>query len=186
MDAINRILGQVPPAVRDNGTARERLEAIWRALGFSRSGLQTRVAGDLAERWAARHQSPRLPVDDPRAAQKRLDRCLNGEVAMPLDLAMDLIEVLPAEYRAAAVMLVFPAAAPAPAVSGLAAALDVNAEADVVTDLNRYVLAKTGGKGMSADQLEAMAISYETEAETCVALAREIRAKGTARTGGAS
>ena len=32
MDEINAVLGQVPPAIRDHGTPRQKLEALWLSL----------------------------------------------------------------------------------------------------------------------------------------------------------
>lgn len=174
MDEINAVLGQVPPAIRDHGTPRQKLEALWRALGFSRNGLQARVAADLAERWAPRNQSPRLPVDDPRSAQKRLEKALNGETTLSLDLSLDLIAVLPPAYRVAAKTLVFPGSQSAEP-GDLMEALIADAKHDSETDLLRFSLVLCGGESKSPEELEAKAIKFEAAAKSQAAVAAHLR-----------
>lgn len=180
MDEINRILGQVPPAIRDSGTPRQKLEALWRAMGFSRNGQQARVAGDLAERWAPRNQSPRLPIDDPRAAQKRLEKSLNGEAALSLDLALDLIAVLPPAYRLAAKTLVFPGSTVEEDPADLRAALIVDAQHDSETDRLRFDLVLNADEQRSPEMLEAKALKFEQAGKSQLNVAKQLRIKAAA------
>lgn len=175
MKDVQKILGQVPELVRKQGTAREKLETIWRLMAVSRNGMQTRVAGDLADAWYSRRQKPSLPVDDPRNAARRLDRCLNGETAFPLDLAMDFIEVLPEPYRAAAKALVFQQATPVDASESLMDALNLDAQHDVVTDQVRFALAKGEAGKMSTEALEAAAMAFEEDCHSSMQVAKSLR-----------
>lgn len=174
MDELNKVLGQVPPIVREEGSAREKLEAIWRILAYGRRGLQTRVAGDLAERWASRHESPRLPVDDPRRAAKRLERCLTGETSLPLDLAMLFIECLPEPFRTAAKVMVFPRRRSA--ASDLMEILSLDQAHDERTDRLRFALATGQHLAMNAEQLEAAALAFDDDSTSSRGLASALRA----------
>lgn len=175
MEDVAKILGQVPPHVKAGHCQRSKIEAVWRALGFSRTGLQTQVAGNLAERWLMRDESPRLPTNDPRKAAKRLEKCLSGETSLPFDLAMELINVLPGAYKTAARMLIFPSLESG-APGCIQTALRANAEADLATDRIRFNLADYGASLFSAEQLEAKAVAFDQEAKTCGSVADELRA----------
>ena len=175
---INTVLGQVPPMVRERGSSRERLEALWRIMGWRRCGMQTRVAGDLAQRWQQCGQSPRLPADDPRQAAKRLDRMLSGEISLSLDMSMELIEVLPEPFRAAARVLVFPIRI-TPCDTDLMAAVELDEQHSSVSDRIRFMLARTQGEGMSVEELRYMAQQFDQDAESCAAVARALRGLAT-------
>jgi len=166
--SLQQILSQVPQPVRDSGTPRQRLEAVWRIMGWGRSGLQTRVAGELAERWHRRGETPLMPADDPRKAGRKLDRIMSGELSMPLDLAFELIDCLPEPYRAAARSLIYPT----PVCQGRAldGALGDNARLDNVTDAHRFRLARHAGE-LSRHELVAIAQAYQAEAASCSELA---------------
>ncbi|MDP0496389.1 MAG: hypothetical protein Q7Q73_09290 [Verrucomicrobiota bacterium JB024] len=181
MDELNRILGQVPPVIREQGSSRAKLEALWRILAYGRTGAQTRVAGDLAERWAPMQESPRLPVDDPRKAAKRLERCLSGETAFPLDFALAFIECLPEPFRTAAKVLVFPRAGSA--ASDLVEILSLDQQHDQRTDHVRFLLATGQHRGMTAEQLEAAAMSYEEDIGSSKQVAAALRAMAQERRG---
>lgn len=176
MPDTKTILGQVPPQVRESGTPRQKLDAIWRALGFSRAGLQTRVAGDVAEAWErqGRHGAPRLPVADPRQAAKRLDRALSGDIPLPLDLAFELIACLPDGYREAAEALLLPRPGKRNGDS-FAQLLQDNQQSDSTTDTLRFGLAATGTDSLTADELIAQAQAFERELATCKRLASHLR-----------
>lgn len=183
MDELNKILGQVPPVIREQGGARAKLEALWRIMAYGRNGTQTRVAGDLAERWAPTNESPRIPVDDPRKAAKRLERCLSGETSFPLDFALAFIECLPEPFRAAAKVLVFPRGASAGA--DLVDILSTDQQHDERTDHIRFQLATGQYKDMSAEQLEAAAMAFDDDSGSSKALASALRAMAGEKRGAA-
>lgn len=176
--SLQKVLSQVPQPLAESGSAREKLEAVWRIVGWSRSGIQTRVAGDVAERWHDRRESPRIPVDDPRKAARKLDRIMTGELAMPLDLALVIIDCLPAPYDQAARALVFPFEHNAG--GQLDEVLTENAQIDNVTDAHRFRLAR-GSDAMSRAELVAIAQAYEEEARSCRRLAEELYAAADVR-----
>jgi len=173
MDELNKVLGQVPQVIKERGSAVAKLEALWRVMAYSRNGIQTRVAGDLAERWAGRQQRPRLSPDDPRQAAKRLEKCLTGETTLPLDLALDFIEVLPEPFRAAARVLLFPRQQPGE--GELLDALNLDAEHDAATDQLRYRLARGDADGMVPEELEAAAQAFDEDCGSCRDVAKALR-----------
>lgn len=183
MDELNKILGQVPPVIREQGGARAKLEALWRIMAYGRNGSQTRVAGDLAERWASTQESPRLPVDDPRKAAKRLERCLSGETAFPLDFSLAFIECLPEPFRAAAKVLVFPRGASASA--DLVDILSTDQQHDERTDHLRFALATGKHAAMTAEQLEAAAMAFDDDSSSSKQLAAALRNMANERRGAA-
>lgn len=183
MNELNKILGQVPPVIREQGSARAKLEALWRILAYGRTGAQTRVAGDLAERWAPMNESPRLPVDDPRKAAKRLERCLSGETAFPLDFALAFMECLPEPFQTAAKVLVFPRRGSAAA--DLVEVLSLDQEHDERTDHLRFTLATGKHASMSAEQLEAAALAFDDDSTSSKQVAAALRAMATERRGAA-
>lgn len=180
MDEINTVLGQVPPAIRDHGTPRQKLEAVWRTMAIHRNGVQTRVAADVAEAWLGTGQAPRLPVDDPRTAAKRIEKALNGEAALSLDFAHVLIGCFPPAYRAAAKVLVFPGSAIEEDPADLRAALIVDAQHDSETDRLRFDLVLNGDEQRSPEMLEAKALKFEQAGKSQLNVAKQLRIKAAA------
>lgn len=173
MDELNKVLGQVPQMVREGDSARAKLEAIWRIMAWHRSGLQTQISGELAERWRTRNQSPQIPTDDPRKAAKRLDKMLNGETSLPLDLAFLMVDCLPEPFRAAARVLVF--SRPQNAHGELMDALSIDSQHDLQTDQARFLLAQGKASSMSDEQLEAIAQSFEDDGGSSLGVAAAVR-----------
>jgi len=174
MDELNKVLGQVPQMVKEGDSARAKLEAIWRIMGWHRSGMQTQIAGELAERWRTRNQSPQIPTDDPRKAAKRLEKMFNGETSLPLDLSLLFIECLPEPFRAAAKVMLFPRGRSASA--DLADILSTDQQHDERTDHLRFLLATGRYKDMTAEQLDAAAMAFEDDSHSSKELAAALRA----------
>ncbi len=183
MDEINKVLGQVPQLVKEQGTPREKLEALWRLMGWHRSGLQTQVAGELAERWHIINQSPRIPNDDPRKAAKRLEKMLNGETTLPLDLSMVLIDCMPEPFCAAAKAMIFPRSN---GVAGqLAEILNMDQQHDEKTDHIRFKLAMGDHSSLSPEELEHYAQAYDSDTQSNKLMAAALRALAEERRGAA-
>ena len=177
MEGVHEILGQVPPEIRHNGSARERAEEIWRVLGRHRNGQQTRLAGDLAERWERYRRRPRLPVDDPQTAAKRLARCLAGEMSLDVDLFFEFQAALPDPFRTALeVMTTTPKQAEGET-AGLSEAVQANRQADNFNDGLITELLITGVGRYTIDELEVLDKRLDTERDTIDTLRRAIRAE---------
>ncbi len=183
MNEINKVLGQVPPLVKEQGSAREKLEALWRLMGWHRSGLQTQVAGELAERWYCMDQAPRVPSDDPRKAAKRLEKMLNGETTLPLDLSMVLIDCMPEPFSAAAKAMIFPRSG---GVAGqLTEILSMDQQHDEKTDHIRFRLAMGDHSDLSPAELEHYAQAYDSDTQSNKLMAAALRALAEERRGAA-
>tara|TARA_A100000171_G_scaffold43210_1_gene45089 strand:+ start:3816 stop:4370 length:555 start_codon:yes stop_codon:yes gene_type:complete len=184
MRELNTVLGQVPQMVREGDSAEAKLEAIWRIMGWHRAGLQTQVAGELADRWHTRNRGPRVPTDDPRKAAKRIEKMFSGETSLPMDFALLLVDTLPEPFRAAARVLVFPRASGGTA-SDLLEMLHQDQQHDQKTDNLRFLLATGQYEKMDADQLEAAALTFEDDSGSSKQLAAELRNMAASRRGAA-
>ncbi len=174
MDELNKILGQVPQLVRDQGSQEEKLEEIWRMLGRHRNGMQARVAGDLAEKLQGHSRAPHLPIDDPRKAAKRIGAMLSGHTSLPMCVGFAFIECLPEPFQSAARVMLFPRGKSAAA--ELAEILSIDQKHDERTDHIRFLLAMGKHLNMSADQLEALAIPFDDDSSSSKQVANAIRA----------
>lgn len=183
MDEINKVLGQVPQQVRDHGSEEEKLEELWRLMGRHRNGMQTRVAGDLAEMLHGKRRAPQLPIDDPRKAAKRLDAMLNGHTSLPMCVGFALIDCLPEPFRAAAKVMIFPKGRGA--AGELTSILSMDQEHDEKTDHIRFVLAMGKHKEFSADELEHFAQAYDSDTQSNKLMAAALRSMAEERRGAA-
>lgn len=181
MDAITKVLGQVPPEVKQQGSQEEKLEEIWRAMGRSRNGLQTRVAGELAEKLEGHRRAPRLPTDDPRKAAKRLEKMLNGETSLPMSVGFAFVECLPEPFHSAAIALIYPSRAAQAELDGCP--WEANAAADNLTDRIRNDVAFHGLADRSLEELKLMDRGYANEEDTIVAVRTAIQKEMKSREG---
>lgn len=183
MEELNKILGQVPQLVRDQGSQEEKLEEIWRMLGRHRNGMQARVAGDLAEKLQGHSRAPHLPVDDPRKAAKRLGAMLSGHTSLPMCVGFAFIECLPEPFQSAAKVMLFPRGKSTAA--ELVEILSLDQQHDEQTDHIRFSLATGKHASMTSEQLEAAAIAFDDDSSSSKQVAAALRAMAEEKRGAA-
>ena len=159
MDAVNKILTQVPQQIRENGTFRERAKKVWEILGAHRNGGQKEVAGRLAEAWAFYGRQPKLNTDIPREAATKFQKCLTGELSMDLDLYREFLIALPEEYRQALEAMNHIGGGSSGVTADLCvrSAIQANREADNTNDRMITDLLISGWEHRSAEELRVIA-----------------------------
>lgn len=186
MDAISKVMGEIPHTVQKHGTPLEKLEAIWAAIGKDREVNQSKLGGKVARAWAELHLAPNIPTHSDTQACERIRKMLCRDNPMHLDFALEaFIPSLPEPYQSAAIVLVFPSKAAKALADSELCAWEANARADNITDRIRNDVAFHGLENLSIEELKLMDRAYANEGDSIEAVRDAIRKQVQKLEGGA-
>lgn len=176
MDAISKVMGEIPQSIQKHGTATEKLGAIWDAIGRDRDVCQSRLAIEIAKAWAEYHLSPNIPTHNEKQACERIRKMFCRESPLHFDFALEaFIPALPEPYQSAAIVLVFPSRAAKALADSELCAWEANARADNITDRIRNDVAFHGLENLSIEELKLMDRAYANEGDSIEAVRDAIR-----------
>lgn len=186
MDAISKVMGEIPHSTQKHGTATEKLGAIWDAIGRDRDVCQSRLAIEIAKAWAEYHLSPNIPTHNEKQACERIRKMFCRESPLHFDFALEaFIPVLPEPYQTAAMVLVFPSKTAKALADSEYCAWEANARADNITDRIRNDVVFHGLETLSIEQLKVIDRAYANEGDSIQAVRGVIRAQIEKLEGGA-
>ena len=186
MDAISKVMGEIPQSIQRHGTATEKLGAIWDAIGRDRDVCQSRLAIEIAKTWAEFHLSPNIPTHNEKQACERIRKMFCRESPLHFDFALEaFIPALPEPYQSAAVATIFPSRTARQMAEAEFCAWEANARADNITDRIRNDVVFHGLEKISIEQLKVIDRAYANEGDSIQAVRGVIRAQIEKLEGGA-
>lgn len=186
MDAISKVMGEIPQSIQKHGTATEKLGAIWDAIGRDRDVCQSRLAIEIAKDWAEYHLSPNIPTHNEKQACERIRKMFCRESPLHFDFALEaFIPSLPEPYQTTAMVLVFPSKTAKALADSEYCAWEANARADNITDRIRNDVVFHGLEALSIEQLKVIDRAYANEGDSIQAVRGVIRGQIEKLEGGA-